>query len=60
LFGQGRAEEAVEHLLEIVRRDRAWNDEAARIQLVKFFDALGSSHPLTLASRRRLSSILFS
>jgi putative thioredoxin len=60
LFGEGRAEEAVEHLLEIVRRDRAWNDEAARIQLVKFFDALGSSHPLTLASRRRLSSILFS
>jgi putative thioredoxin len=60
LFGEGRAQDAVDHLLEIVRRDRAWNDEAARIQLVKFFDALGPSHPITLASRRRLSSILFS
>jgi putative thioredoxin len=60
LFGEGRTEDAVDHLLEIVRRDRAWNDEAARIQLVKFFDALGPSHPVTLASRRRLSSILFS
>ncbi len=60
LFGEGRVEEAMEHLLEIVRRDRNWNDEAARIQLVKFFDALGSTHPATLASRRRLSSILFS
>jgi putative thioredoxin len=60
LFGEGRAKEAIDHLLEIVRRDRAWNDEAARIQLVKFFDALGPTHPLTLASRRRLSSILFS
>ncbi len=60
LFGEGRAEEAIDHLLEIVRRDRNWNDEAARIQLVKFFDALGPAHPLTVASRRRLSSILFS
>jgi putative thioredoxin len=60
LFGEGRIENAVDHLLEIVRRDRAWNDEAARIQLVKFFDALGPSHPVTLTSRRRLSSILFS
>jgi putative thioredoxin len=60
LFGEGRVEDAAEHLLEIVRRDRAWNDEAARIQLVKFFDALGPTHPVTLASRRRLSAILFS
>lgn len=60
LFGEGRAEEAIDHLLDMVRRDRAWNDEAARIQLVKFFDALGPNHPLTVASRRRLSSILFS
>jgi putative thioredoxin len=60
LFGEGRIEEAVDHLLEIVRRDRAWNDEAARIQLVKFFDALGPTHPVTVASRKRLSSILFS
>jgi putative thioredoxin len=60
LFGEGSVEDAAEHLLEIVRRDRAWNDEAARIQLVKFFDALGPTHPVTLTSRRRLSAILFS
>ncbi|MGZ8337412.1 MAG: thioredoxin [Allosphingosinicella sp.] len=60
LFGEGRIEASVDHLLEIVRRDRAWNDEAARIQLVKFFDALGPTHPVTLASRKRLSAILFS
>jgi putative thioredoxin len=60
LFGEGSVEDAADHLLEIVRRDRAWNDEAARIQLVKFFDALGPTHPVTLTSRRRLSAILFS
>jgi putative thioredoxin len=44
----------------MVKKNRAWNDEAARKQLVKFFEALGPTDPLTIATRRRLSSILFS
>lgn len=58
-YASGRKEEAVDHLLDIVRRDRKWNDEAARKQLVKFFEALGPVDPLTIAARKRLSSILF-
>jgi putative thioredoxin len=42
-----------------VRRDREWNDQAARKQLLKLFEALGPSHPLAAAGRRRLSSLLF-
>jgi putative thioredoxin len=60
LFGRGSSEAAIEALLDLIRRDRTWNDEAARKQLVKIFDALGPAHPLTQASRRRLSSLLFS
>jgi putative thioredoxin len=60
LFAAGEREGAVDALLEIVSRDRAWNDEAARKQLVKYFDAFGQADPLTVDSRRRLSSILFS
>lgn len=60
LFAQGATEGAIDELLEIVRADREWNEDAARKQLVRIFDALGPSHPLTIASRRRLSSILFS
>jgi len=58
-FGAGRREKAVDELLEIVRRDRTWNDQAARTQLVKCFEAFGPDHELTLSGRRRLSSILF-
>jgi putative thioredoxin len=60
LFAAGQAEAAINALLDIIRRDRTWNEDAARVQLLKFFDALGPTHPLTTASRRRLSSILFS
>ena len=60
LFAQGLAEGAIDELLAIVRAERAWKDDAARKQLVRIFDALGPTHPLTIASRRRLSSILFS
>lgn len=60
LYGKQHFEAAIEELLRIIRADRHWNEEAARKQLVKIFDALGPSHPLTLASRRRLSAILFS
>lgn len=59
-YAAGEREAAVEELLEIVRRDRSWNEEGARKQLVKFFEAFGPTDPLTVATRRRLSSILFS
>ena len=58
-YAKGDREQAVDELLEIVRRNRAWNDEAARKQLVKFFEAFGPTDPLTLSARKRLSSILF-
>ncbi len=57
---RGRNQDALDHLLEIVRRDRNWNDQAARKQLVKLFDAWGAKDALTLEGRRRLSSLLFS
>jgi putative thioredoxin len=60
LDGAGRRGEAIEALLEIVRRDRKWNDEAARKHLVTLFEALGPADPLTVAGRRELSSVLFS
>jgi putative thioredoxin len=60
LFASGEREPAIDQLLEIVRRDREWNEQAARKQLVKFFEAIGLSDPLTVQSRKRLSSILFS
>jgi putative thioredoxin len=60
LFALGKREAAVDELLEIVKRNRAWNEEAARKQLIKLFDAFGHSDPLTVASRRRLSALLFS
>jgi putative thioredoxin len=59
LFAAGEREAAIEQLLEIIRRNRAWNEEAARKQLLKFFEAMGPTDPLTVSARRRLSSILF-
>jgi putative thioredoxin len=60
LFASGDKEGGVDHLLEIIRLNRAWNEEAARKELVKFFEAMGPTDPLTLSARRRLSSLLFS
>jgi len=60
LNAQGAREPAVDHLIEIVRRDRKWNDDGARKQLVQFFDAWGPTDEATIAGRKRLSSILFS
>ncbi len=60
LYGSDQAEQALDQLLDIIKRDRAWNDEAARKQLVKIFEALGPMDPLTVAARRQLSSLLFS
>jgi putative thioredoxin len=60
LFAAGERETAVDELLEIIKRQREWNEQAARKQLVKFFEAMGPADPLTLTARRRLSSLLFS
>jgi putative thioredoxin len=60
LNAMNRREEAAEALLEVIRRDRKWNDEAARLQLLKFFEAWGFEDPATMAARRKLSALLFS
>jgi len=59
-FAAGEREAAIDQLLEIFKASRAWNEEAARKQLVKFFEAMGPTDPLTLAGRRKLSSLMFS
>jgi putative thioredoxin len=59
LNSAGKRQEALDHLLEIVKRDRKWNDDGARKQLVQFFEAWGATDEATLAGRKRLSSILF-
>ena len=58
--GAGRRAAALDELLEIVARQRDWNEEAARKQLVELFDAYGAQDELVVAARKRLSSILFS
>jgi putative thioredoxin len=60
LFGGGDQEAAIDQLLESFKRDRNWNEGAARKQLIKFWEALGPTHALTVGGRRRLSSIMFS
>jgi putative thioredoxin len=60
LNASGQREQAADALLEIVRRDRNWNDDAARLQLLKFFEAWGFDDPATVTARRKLSSVLFS
>jgi putative thioredoxin len=50
---------AAEALLDIIRKDRAWNDDAARLQLLKFFESWGFDDPATMAARRKLSALLF-
>ena len=56
----GKRSEATAQLLEIVRRDRKWNDDGARKQLVQFFEAWGGADEATVEGRKRLSTILFS
>ncbi len=60
LYASGQSEEAIEQLLLMIDQDRAWNEEAARKQILKIFEALGHSHPLTVQGRKKLSSVLFS
>jgi putative thioredoxin len=60
LNASGKRPEAVDQLMEIVKRDRKWNDDGARKQLVQFFEAWGPTDEATIAGRKRLSSVLFS
>ena len=60
LAGMGRLQEASDHLLTIIARDRGWNDDAARKQLLTVFEAAGPASETAKQGRRRLSAILFS
>jgi putative thioredoxin len=60
LNAAGKRTEAANHLLDIVKRDRKWNEDGARKQLVQFFEAWGPADEATMEGRKRLSSILFS
>ncbi|QFT61652.1 putative thioredoxin [Roseivivax halotolerans] len=59
LYAGGRTEDAVNQLLELFRRDREWNDGAAKQQLFTIFDALKPNDPIVLNGRRKLSSMIF-
>jgi putative thioredoxin len=59
LNSKGQRLEALDQLISIVRRDRKWNDDGARKQLVQLFDAWGPTDEATIEGRKRLSSILF-
>ena len=60
LFAVGEHGEAMGHLLESIRIDKDWNEQAARLQLLEFFASLGAANPDVIASRRKLSTLLFS
>ena len=60
LNANGKRADALDHLIDIVKRDRKWNEDGARKQLVQLFDAWGPTDESTVAGRKRLSSILFS
>ena len=59
-WANNERQEAIDELLAMIKADRKWNEEAARQQLLKFFEALGFSDPLAVAGRKRLSTLLFS
>lgn len=60
LYANGDSEAAIDALIEIIRQDRSWNDDAARLELLKIFEAIGPTDPVTMDGRKKLSSILFS
>jgi putative thioredoxin len=60
LNAKGKREEAVQQLIEIIKRDRKWNEDGARKQLVQFFEAWGFADPAAAEGRKKLSTILFS
>ena len=59
LHGSGQVEDAVDQLLELFKRDKEWNDEAAKSQLFVIFEALEPNNPIVLNGRRKLSSLIF-
>ncbi len=59
-FASGDKAGAIDNLLELIRRDRTWNEEAARKELLRYFEALGFADPLSVDGRKKLSRILFS
>lgn len=59
-FASGQRAEAIDNLLHIIKSDRAWNDEAARKELLRYFEALGFADPLSIEGRKKLSRLLFS
>ncbi len=59
LHANGKLDEAVDQLLDLFRRDREWNDGAAKAQLMTIFEALKPTDPIVLKGRRRLSSMIF-
>lgn len=60
LFGAGQREEAIDHLVESMKIDKSWNEEAARKQLIQFFDNMNPTDETTIAGRRKMSAVLFS
>ena len=60
LYGDGMMKESIDTLVDLVRSHQNWNDEAARTQLLKIFNALGHADPITVEGRRKLSAVLFS
>ncbi len=59
LNGRGQRQEAADTLLDIIKADRSWNEDGARVQLLKFFDEWGFVDPASVAGRRKLSGLLF-
>jgi len=59
LYGAGQTEEGLLQLLEIVRKDRTWNEDGARLQMLKIFEAVGLSDPTVIKIRKKLTTVLF-
>jgi len=59
LYGAGKSEEGLMQLLEIVKKDRTWNDDAARLQMLKIFEAIGLTDPVVIQVRKKLTTVLF-
>jgi len=59
LNAAGEREQALDHLIEIIKQDREWNGQAARKQLLQFFNAWGTADEITIVGRRQSSSLLF-
>ena len=58
-YAQGDNAQAIDELVIILRKNRSWNEDAAKEQLVKIFEALGDTHPDTVEGRQKMASVLF-